>query len=191
MNDSFWSSIKCWLDLNLFLSGAEAPPDFISKSLMILCKPLPVFFSLKYFCNFHCLRFVLSAKKEKTKSILAWLQYISIFEVFQVNLQFHPDEDLMRKGKSWKKSTRKVPTGRISSSSASLSYLPPLLWFQGQAAINTARLFNHFTGGGTVGRSVDHSMPPLLFSPPLARPLCGRVLRFGQSSESQWQVDRW
>lgn len=69
--------------------------------------------------------------------------------------------------------------------------LCPLLWSERQAAISTTHLFNQATGGGTEGRSVNHSMPPLLFSHPLARPLDGRVLRFVKASVSQWQVDRW
>lgn len=66
-----------------------------------------------------------------------------------------------------------------------LSVMCPLLWSESQAAISTTRLFNQPTGGGTEGRSVDRSMPPLLFSHPLARPLCGRLLRFARSSVSQ------
>lgn len=74
---------------------------------------------------------------------------------------------------------------------ADLSVMCPLLWSESQAAISTTHLFNQATGGGTKGRSVDRSMPPLLFSHPLARPLSGRVLGFVKASVSQWQVDRW
>lgn len=51
-----------------------------------------------------------------------------------------------------------------------ISDLRPLLWSETQAAIRTTRLFNQATGGGTEGRSSDRSLPPLLFSHPLARP---------------------
>lgn len=64
----------------------------------------------------------------------------------------------------------------------------PFCGFQSQAAIRKAHLFNQFPGGGTVGRSVDRSMLPLLFSPPLAHPLYGRALRFGEASLTGGQV---